>query len=104
MTGVSAEWTEGFTSLRVMVPEGGTYRISYSEVNKSNATETKMVTIDSSSQVIKDGFKLDCYYTVLVEAILLDSSKDVNGSVGIGENMCMFNMLVHQHYCLIKAI
>lgn len=89
VTGVSAEWIDEFTSLRVSVPEGGTYKISYSEVNKSNATETKMVTIDSSSQVIKDGFRLDSYYIILVEAISLNSSKGVNGSVGIGENMTL---------------
>ena len=82
MIGVSAEWVdEDFTSLRVTVPEGGMYRISYWAVNKSNATEQEVVTTGSSSQEIKD-FTPHYFYTIVVEAIFMETGK---GSVGIGE-------------------
>ena len=65
MIGVSAEWVdEDFTSLRVTVPEGGMYRISYWAVNKSTGPE--VVTTSSSSQVIND-FSPDYIYTIVVE-------------------------------------
>ena len=90
MTGVLVEWvTDEFTSLRVTVPEGGTYRISYSAVNKSNAPKPKVVTTDSSSQVA-NGFRPDCFYTVLVEPVPSDSSEDANRSVGIGEHFTSY--------------
>ena len=67
MIGVSAEWVEdSFTSLRVPVPEGGMYRISYWAVNKSNGPELKVVTTSSSSQAIDD-FSPDYIYTIVVE-------------------------------------
>ena len=67
MIGVSAEWVdEDFISLRVIVPEGGVYRISYWAVNKSNGPELKVVTTSSSSQVIND-FSPDYIYTIVVE-------------------------------------
>ena len=68
MTGVSAGWVdEGFTSLRATLPERGTYRISYSAVNKENALEPRVFTTASSSQVVK-GFSPEYFYTILVEA------------------------------------
>ena len=68
VTGVSAGWVnEGFTSLRVTLPEGGTYRISYLAVNKRNVLEPRVVTTTSSSLVVKD-FRPDYFYTILVEA------------------------------------
>ena len=82
MTGVTANWVNGsFTSLRVTVPEGGIYRISYWAVNKSNTTEQEVVTTGSSSQVIK-GFSPDYFYTIVVEDVFIETGK---GSVGIGE-------------------
>ena len=79
VTGVSAEWVDArFSSLRVTVPEGGTYRISYSAVNKSNAPKPKVITTESSSQVA-NGFRPDCFYTVFVEPVPSDSG------IGIGE-------------------
>ena len=42
---------EDFTSLKVPVPEGGMYRISYWAVNKRNGPELKVVTTSSTSQV-----------------------------------------------------
>ena len=85
VSGVSAEWVnERFTSLRVSLPGGSTYRITYTSVNKSNATEPKTVTTSSMSHVVKD-FRPDWFYTVMVEAVSLDSVKVLNGSIGIGE-------------------
>ena len=67
VNGVSAEWVDdSFTSLRVSVPEGGVYRISYWAVNKSTGPELKVVTTSSSSQVIND-FSPDYIYTIVVE-------------------------------------
>ena len=85
MTGVSAEWVDdGLTSLRVMVPETDMYSISYTAVNKSNAPKPKVVNTESSSQVA-NGFRPDCFYTILVEPVPSDSSEIVNRSVGMGE-------------------
>ena len=85
VSGVSAEWVnESFTSLRVSLPGGSTYRITYTSVNENNATEPKMVTTNLLSHVVED-FRPDWLYTVLVEAVSLDSCEAVNGSVGIGE-------------------
>ena len=82
MTGVTANWVnDSFTSLRVTVPEGGVYRISYWAVNKSNTTEQEVVTTGSSSQVIK-GFSPHYFYTIVVEVVFMETGK---GSVGIGE-------------------
>ena len=70
VAGVSAEWVdEHFTSLRVTLPEGGTYRISYSSVNKGNVlAEAMLVTAGSTSLAVMDlspdHFK---FYTILVE-------------------------------------
>ena len=85
VSGVSAEWVnDSFTSLRVSLPGGSTHRITYTSVNESNATEPKMVATNSISHVIKD-FRPDWFYTVMVEAVSLDSDEVVNGSIGIGE-------------------
>ena len=85
VSGVSAEWVnERFTSLRVSLPGGSTHRITYTSVNESNTTEPKTVTTNSISHVVKD-FRPDWFYTVMVEAVPLDSGKVVNGSIGIGE-------------------
>ena len=85
MSGVSAEWVnERFTSLRVSLPEGSIYRITYTSVNESSATEPKTVTTNSISHVVKD-FRPDWFYSVMVEAVSLDSDEAVNGSIGIGE-------------------
>ena len=85
VTGVSAEWVNGtFTSLRISLPGGSTYRITYMSVNESNATEPKTVTTSSISYVVKD-FRPDWFYTVLVEVVSLHSGEAVNGSIGIGE-------------------
>ena len=84
MSGVAANWVNSsFTSLRVTVPEGGMYRISYWAVNKSNTTEQEVVTTGSSSQVIK-GFSPDYFYTIVVEDqdVFMKTGK---GSAGIGE-------------------
>ena len=82
---VSAEWVkESFTSLRVSLPGGSTHRITYTSVNKSNATEPKTVTTNSISHVVED-LRPDCFYTVLVETVSLDSDEAVNGSIEIGE-------------------
>ena len=84
MTGVSVEWVDdNFTSLRVTVPEGGMYRISCLSVNKSNATEPKVVATSSSSLVVED-FKNDCD-TIIFERVPLDTTETGNGSGGIGE-------------------
>ena len=84
VSGVSAEWVnESFTSLRVSLPGGSTYRITYTSVNKSNATEPKTVTTNLISHVVD--FRPDWFYTVLVETVSLDSDEVVNGSIGIGE-------------------
>ena len=84
---------ESFTSLRVSLPGGSTYRITYASVNESNATEPKTVTTNSISHVVKD-FRPDWFYTVLVEALSLDSGEAMNGSIGIGE---------HNHVMLLHA-
>ena len=82
--GVSAEWVDdSFTSLRVSLPGGSTYKITYTSVNESNATEPKTVTTNSISHVVD--FRPDWFYTVLVETVSLDSDETVNGSIGIGE-------------------
>ena len=85
VSGVSAEWVdESFTSLRVSLPGGSTYKITYMSVNDSNAAEPKTVTTNSISHVV-EGFRPDWFYTVLVEADSLDSGEAVNESIGIGE-------------------
>ena len=85
VSGVSAEWiNESFTSLRVSLPGGSIYKITYTPVNESNAAEPKTVTTNSISHVVKD-FRPDWFYTVLVEAVSLDSGEATNGSIGIGE-------------------
>lgn len=81
------EWTDdSFTSLRVRVPKGTTYRITYSAINKSNVMqqEPKMVITHSSSKVVKD-IRPDCFYTILVEAVPLGTVEHGNGRIGIGE-------------------
>ena len=84
VSGVSAEWVdESFTSLRVSLPGGSTYRITYTSVNESNATEPKTVTTNLISHVVKD-FRPDWFYTVLVEEVSLDSDEEMNGSM-VGE-------------------
>ena len=93
VSGVSAEWVnDSFTSLRVSLPGGSTYRITYTSVNESNATEPKTVTTNSISHVVKD-FRPDWFYTVLVEAVSLDSDEAMNGSIRIGEHNHV--MLLH---------
>ena len=85
VSGVLAEWVnDSFTSLRVSLPEGSTHRITYTSVNETNATEPKTVTTNSILHVIKD-FRPDWFYTILVEAVSLDSDKATNGSIGVGE-------------------
>jgi len=82
VSGVAANWVDdSFTSLRVTVPEGGVYRVSYWAVNKSNTTEQVVVTTGSSSQVVK-GFSPHYFYTIAVAAVFMETRK---GSVGIGE-------------------
>ena len=84
MAGVSAEWVdEHFTSLRVTLPEGGTYKISYSAVSERKVLEPRMVTTASSSLVVKD-FSPDYLYTILVD-------------VGNDKGKLMF-MIVHLAY------
>ena len=73
----------GFTSLRVPVPEGGVYRISYWAVNKSNGPELKVATTSSSSQVIND-FSPDYIYTIVVD--------DWTGSVKEGKQFPVLNV------------
>ena len=91
VSGVSAEWVNGnFTSLRVTLPGGSTHRITYTAVNKSYATEPKTVTTNSISHVVKY-LRPDWFYTILVEAVSLDSGKAMNGSIGIGEQ---FNVVL----------
>lgn len=101
VSGVSAEWkNENFTTLRVTVPEGGKYRISYSAVNKSSGNSSFVpkftVPTDSSSQKVVNGLSPDCFYTLNVEAVLSETTYKVNDSVGIGERMhtvpCMLTL------------
>ena len=93
MTEVSAEWVSGeFTLLRVTVPEGGTYRISYSVVNKSSdissfVPKPLVVTTDSGSRAVTTELNTHCFYTLFVEAVLLNSREAANEGVGIGEYM-----------------
>lgn len=93
MTEVSAEWVSGeFTFLRVTVPEGDMYRISYSVVNKSSDNSSfvpkpLVVTTDSGSHAVTTELNSDCFYALLVEAVLLDSREAANECVGIGEYM-----------------
>ena len=75
----------GFTSLRVTVPEGGMYRISYWAVNKSTGPELKVVTTSSSSQVISD-FSPDYIYTIVVE--------EWTGSVEEGKQFPVLQLIV----------
>ena len=101
VSGVSAEWVdESFTSLRVSLPGGSTYRITYTSVNESNATEPKTVTTNSISHVAKD-FRPDWFYSVKVEAVSLDSDEVVNGSIGIGEqfHVMLFEILLFMCNC-----
>lgn len=87
VTRVSAVWVdENFTSLRVTLPEGGAYRISYLAVNKSNTTEAQMITTKSISHVVMD-LNPDCFYTIMVEAVSLESREAVNGSIAMGEQV-----------------
>ena len=66
VAGVSAEWVdEHFTSLRVTLPEGGVYRISYSAVSERKNLEPRMVTT-SRSLVVKD-FSPDYCNIILVD-------------------------------------
>ena len=78
----------GFTSLRVTVPEGGMYRISYWAVNKSDGPELKVVTTSSSSQVIND-FSPDYIYTIVVE--------DWTGSAERGKQFPVLFVLLYLH-------
>ena len=90
MLGVSAEWMDaGFTSMRVTVPEGGMYRISYWAVNKSTGPELKVVTTSSSSQVIND-FSPDYIYTIVVE--------DWTGSAERGKQFPVLIVLLFSEY------
>ena len=63
------------------MPGGGIYRISYWAVNKSNTTEQEVVTTGSSSQVVQ-GFSPHYFYTIVIEAVFIETGK---GIVGIGE-------------------
>ena len=84
MTGVSVEWVgDNFTSLRVTVPEGDVYRISCLSVNKSNATEPKVVATGTNPLDVED-FRNDCD-TIIFERVPLDTTEAGNGSSGIGE-------------------
>ena len=95
MTEVSAEWVSGeFTLLKVTVPEGGTYRISYSVVNKSSdntsiVPKPLVVMTDSGSREVTNELNSDCFYALLVETVVLDSREAANESIGIGEYTCM---------------
>ena len=94
VSGVSVEWVnDSFTSLRVSLPGGSTYRITYTSVNERNITEPKTVTTNSISHVVKD-FRSDWFYTVLVEVVSLNSGEAMNWSIGIGE---------HNHVMLLHA-
>ena len=96
---VSAEWVnESFTSLRVSLPGGSTHRITYKSVNESDATEPKTITTNSISHVVKD-FRPDWFYTVMVEAVSLDSDETVNGSIGIGEQYHVMLFTCMEVYC-----
>ena len=87
VSGVSAEWVnDSFTSLRVSLPGGSTHRITYTSVNKSNATEPMTLTTDSISHVVKE-LRPNWFYTILVEAVSVDSGEEVNGSIGVGEQI-----------------
>ena len=71
------------------MPEGGTYRISYWAVNKSNGPELKVATTSSSSQVIND-FSPDYIYTIVVD--------DWTGSVEEGKQfpVLIVHLLLHK--------
>ena len=90
MIGISAGWVnEDFTSLRVAVPEGGMYRISYWAVNKSNGPELKVATTSSSSQVIND-FSPDYIYTIVVD--------DLTGSIERGKQFPVLIVVLFSEY------
>ena len=96
MIGVSAEWVdEDFISLRVTVPEGGMYRISYWAVNKSTGPELKVATTSSGSQVIND-FSPDYIYTIVVE--------DWTGSVERGKQFPVLIVLLFSEYLTFTCI
>ena len=94
----------GYTTLRVKVPEGGVYRISYWAVNKSNGPELKVATTSSSSQVIND-FSPDYIYTIVVE--------DWTGSAEGGKQFPVLQLIVllfsedltlYFHYVLVRHV
>lgn len=99
MTGVSAEWVDDtFTSLRVTVPEGGTYRISYSAVNKSNDNNSctpgsRVIMAGSVLHTIIDELNSNCFYTLSVEIVSSEFMELVNESVGVGECMHIIFLL-----------
>lgn len=104
VTGVSAEWVnENFTSLKLAILEEGTYRISYSAVNKTigNCSIGPKLTVptDSASVKIIASLNPDCFYDVFVEIVLSQPRNVVNESVGIGENF-NFIRLVSLSYCI----
>ena len=106
VSGVSAQWVnDSFSSLRVSLPGGSTHRITYTSANESTATEPKTVTTNSISHVIKD-FRPDWFYTVMVEAVSLDSDEVVHGSIGIGEqyHVILFTCVEAFLYILSCAI
>ena len=100
MTGVSAEWIDSrFSSLRVTVPEGGTYRISYSAVNKSNAKNscTPLSRADISDYIshtaVIDELSSNCFYALLVDVVPSDFIESMSESVGVGEYMHAYPIL-----------
>ena len=102
MSGVSAEWVDDkFTSLRVTLPAGDVYRISYVAMNKSNSNAGSSVTtslpgaISANSPATIDGLDSECFYTLLVEVAQSDPMEVMDANVGIGKYMPVYCVCPH---------
>ena len=103
MSGVSAEWVDDkFTSLRVTLPAGDVYRISYVAVNKSNSNAGSSVTslpgaifAKSNSPATIDGLDSECFYTLLVEVAQSDPMEVMDANIGIGKYMPVYYACPH---------
>lgn len=103
MSGVSAEWVDDkFTSLRVTLPAGDVYRISYVAVNKSNSNAGSSVTslpgaifAKSNLPATIGGLDSECFYTLLVEVAQSDPMEVMDANIGIGKYMPVYCACPH---------
>ena len=90
---MSAEWVDdGFTSLRLTVPEEGAYRIRYSAVNNSNGNifctpRAREAVAHSLSEATIDDLSSHCFYVIVVKDVSVDFMNPPNENVGVGEYM-----------------